>query len=79
VATLSVERGVTDNAIFRSRSYRTYGYTELYWNGPGSGLKLMLGQMLISIEHRTADGTYQTFREAREAARAFFTAVEQED
>lgn len=78
MAVLSVKRGITDNAVFVGRSYTWNGETRLYWNGPGSALKLMFGDALISIEHPAANGSYSTFRDARDAARSFFQAVETE-
>jgi hypothetical protein len=78
MATLSVKRGPTDNAVFSAHSFTWYGAQRLYWNGPGGRLSLMFGDALISIEHPSANGAYGTFREAREAARAFFSAMETE-
>jgi hypothetical protein len=62
------QRGPTGCAIFST------GSTELFWLGPGAGLFLIFGDRLIRVEHRTADGEYATFTEARKAAEAFLAA-----
>ena len=67
-ASVVVERGPTGAAIFRS------GSVELFWIGPRAGLFLIFGDRLVRVEHRTADGEYETLREAREAAGRFFAA-----
>ena len=67
-STVTTERGATGAAIFRS------GGTELFWIGPRAGLFLIFGDRLIRVEHRTADGEYETLAEARKAAAAFFAA-----
>ena len=54
--------------------FKAVGRTDVcaYWNGPGSGLYLMLGpQTMTRIEHPTADGSYATAAEARAAFKAF--------
>jgi hypothetical protein len=74
--TLTTERGATGAAIFRGKT-AAGSTTELLWLGPRSGLKLIVGQLLVSVEHRTADGQYETLREARAAAAAFIGSIEQ--
>jgi len=54
-------------------SARRFGYSDtwFYWNGPGARLQLMFGAKLVYIEHPSADGTYNTLKEAQAAARRF--------
>lgn len=42
-----------------------------YWNGPGSRLKLMFGDQLVTIDAPEASGHYETVREAEAAVRRF--------
>jgi hypothetical protein len=51
----------------------------IVWPGPGSGLYLGIratepGGSMVRIEHRTADGQYDTFKQAQKAAHAFAAA-----
>jgi hypothetical protein len=62
---ITTTRGATGAAIFKS------GSTELFWIGPRSGLFLLFGDKLVRIEHRSADGEFETLAEARKAAAAF--------
>lgn len=49
----------------------TVGGNSYYWNGPGSRLYVMLGDQLVSIDHPSASGSYETSREAEKAVRRF--------
>ena len=42
-----------------------------YWNGPGARLHLMFGDQLVSVDHPSASGSYETSREAEAAVRRF--------
>ena len=50
---------------------------DYYWNGPGSRLKLMMGNNLITIDHPAAKGSYRTQMAAANALRRFFAAPAQ--
>lgn len=59
------KRGPGGNAVW------TVGGHSYYWNGPGSRLKLMFGDQLVSIDASEASGHYETLREAEAAVRRF--------
>jgi hypothetical protein len=44
------------------------------WFGPGSRLGLIFGDSLVTIEHPTADGSYESARDARAALGRFLAS-----
>lgn len=61
--TIRTEHGATGAAVFHA------GKVAVMWLGPGAGLFLMWRGQLVRVEHRAADGQYQTVTEARQAFR----------
>jgi len=74
MTTLNTQRGATGAAIFSGKTAAGQ-LVELFWIGARSGLFLLFGEQLVRIEHRSADGEYETLAEARKAAAAFIEAV----
>jgi len=46
----------------------------LHWDGPGAGLYLASPAVMRPIDHPTANGTYQTRKQAQAAVDAFIAA-----
>ena len=71
---LAFQRSPTGLTLFGPLPETTDFY--LLWLGPGAGLKLAIRPFSVdgtvtSIQHRTANGAYNTWREAAAAAEAF--------
>jgi hypothetical protein len=69
-AEFASSRGPTGAVIWRDGAGHRF-----FWSGPGGRLKLMFGEQLVSIQHHTADGNYETAREAAAAVARFVAAA----
>jgi hypothetical protein len=51
----------------------------LVWNGPAAGLFLHAGGLAKPITHSSANGIYQTWKQAERAVYAFLAAIGDDD